>query len=69
VAAALISGISAGFLEAAKSTPKEQRAPIHFNFAFDENVFEIAYRQLRAGTVCKKDSPLAFSPQAEVAPG
>jgi hypothetical protein len=50
-----MEGISAGFLEVTKSASKEQREPIHFNFAFDDNVFEIACRQLRAGMVCKKD--------------
>ena len=55
MAAALITGFSAGFLEVVKSASKEQRGSIHFNFAFDENVFEITNRQLRAGMVCKKD--------------
>jgi hypothetical protein len=43
VAAALISGISAGFLE--------EGVRIHFNFAFDENVFKIADNRLRAHKV------------------
>jgi hypothetical protein len=48
VAAALISGISAGFFEGAKSGAQEEGGRIHFNFAFDENVFKNAYKQLRA---------------------
>ena len=39
VAAALISGISAGFLE--------EGVRIHFNFAFDEDAFKIADTRLR----------------------
>ena len=48
VVMALISGISAGFLEGAKSGAQEEGGRIHFNFAFDENVFKNAYKQLRA---------------------
>ena len=48
VAAALISGISAGFLEGAKSGAQEEGGRIHFNFAFDENVFKNAYDELKA---------------------
>jgi len=48
VAEALISGISEGFLEAARSESQEEGGRIHFNFAFDENVFKNAYNQLRA---------------------
>jgi hypothetical protein len=48
VAAALISGISAGFLEGARSEEHEEGGRIHFNFAFDENVFKNAYDELKA---------------------
>jgi hypothetical protein len=48
VAAALISGISAGFLEGARSEAQEEGGRIHFNFAFDENVFKNAYNELKA---------------------
>ena len=47
MAEALISGISAGFLEGARSEAQEEGGRIHFNFAFDENVFKDAYNQLR----------------------
>ena len=48
VAEALISGISAGFLEGATIEAQEEGGRIHFNFAFDENVFKNAYNLLRA---------------------
>ena len=48
MAQALISGISAGFLEGSRSEAQEEGGRIHFNFAFDENVFQDAYNQLRA---------------------
>ncbi len=47
VAAALISGISAEFLEE-KGEYISKGGRIHFNFAFDENVFKDAYNELRA---------------------
>ena len=53
MAQALISGISAGFLEGSRSEAQEEGGRIHFNFAFDENVFKNAYNQLRA----KSNSP------------
>ena len=48
VAEALISGISEGFVETGRSASQEEGGRIHFNFAFDENVFKNAYKQLRA---------------------
>ena len=48
VAEALISGISEGFVETARSESQEEGGRIHFNFAFDENVFKNAYDELKA---------------------
>jgi hypothetical protein len=48
VAEALISGISEGFHEGARNGAQEEGGRIHFNFAFDDNVFQNAYNQLKA---------------------
>jgi hypothetical protein len=46
VAEALISSISTGFLEE-KGEYISKGGQIHFNFAFDENVFKKDHNQLR----------------------
>ena len=45
---ALISGMSAGFVEGVRGEAQEAGGQIRFNFAFDDNEFEEAYNRLLA---------------------